>query len=158
MNGRIYSSSACQAVSSEHYLAQTLQPKAADPNQIEAGGLHLTPLFYTLNTAGRMGHFPNLKLLVEAGAEVRQRSGDGAIPLLSAAAAMRYDMVDYLLEHGADPGAFENKSRDLAFYIRYHDKTFRKDAEQRFWLEMVEQRLGASNSAEESERQNFGPE
>ena len=122
----------------------TLLDFGADPNMIEPGGLGLTPLFYTFNTSGRAGELSRVAMLVEAGAEVDQRSGQGAVPILNAAASIRYDIVFYLIQQGAESTAHERKGRDLEFYTRYHDGALRSDAPQRYWLNMVKEAIQPS--------------
>lgn len=56
-----------------------------------------------LQAAG-VGDVEHLKSLIAAGADVNERSADGATPLLVAAFLGRTDAVKLLLENGADPG------------------------------------------------------
>ena len=118
------------------YLAMLLRA-GANPNLREPGDLQLTPLFYAIPVNSTLGDFDRVRMLVEAGADVNRTSGLGGVVLLDAAAAMRYDIVFYLLTLGADPGADNDDKGSLGSYIEYHDRTFRDNAKQRLWLEKV---------------------
>jgi len=63
----------------------------------EGGGL--TPLVY----AARQGDLETVKVLVEAKADVNQRTNYGWTPLLTATQNRNYQIARYLLEHGANP-------------------------------------------------------
>ena len=55
-----------------------------------------------IGTAAALGYPNVVQILAEAGADVNQRSQDGATPLLVAAFFGRIDTVKILLDHGAD--------------------------------------------------------
>jgi uncharacterized protein len=72
------------------------------PQKKDGGGL--TPLIY----ATREGCMECAKMLVEAGANVNQKSNYGWTPLLTATQNRHYLLGAYLLDHGADPNLANN--------------------------------------------------
>ncbi len=56
-----------------------------------------------LHLAAGIGDFDSIKSLLEAGRSVNEQDSFGATPLLVATVAGREDVVDYLLDHSADP-------------------------------------------------------
>ena len=58
---------------------------------------------YPLHLAAGIGDFNSMKSLLESGYSINEQDSFGATPLLIATVAGREDMVDYLLEHSADP-------------------------------------------------------
>jgi uncharacterized protein len=68
----------------------------------DGGGL--TPLVY----AAREGCLDCARLLVEAGANVNQKTNYGWTPLLTATQNRHYVLAAYLLDHGADPNLANN--------------------------------------------------
>ena len=78
--------------------------------QVPAGNKELVELLsnvgveisYPLHLAG-IGDFNSMKSLLESGYSINEQDAFGATPLLIATVAGREDMVDYLLEHSADP-------------------------------------------------------
>jgi uncharacterized protein len=81
----------------EKALAAFPAPKPVKPPREQWGGL--TPLDF----AARQGSMETVKVLVEAGAEVNQRSEYGWTALLVATQNRFYKIGVYLLDHGADP-------------------------------------------------------
>ncbi|MES2625443.1 MAG: ankyrin repeat domain-containing protein [Pseudomonadota bacterium] len=67
------------------------------PEKMKRGGLT------ALHFAVREGDLESTKVLVEAGADVNQKSEFGWTPLLTATQNRFYELGKYLLEHGADP-------------------------------------------------------
>ncbi|HEY1912375.1 MAG TPA: ankyrin repeat domain-containing protein [Vicinamibacterales bacterium] len=62
-----------------------------------------------LHIAARQGHIESAKALLEAGADVNQRSlGDQITPLVIATINGHFDLAKYLLEKGADPNTPES--------------------------------------------------
>ena len=59
----------------------------------------LSPLFFAV----RQGHVEAATLLLDAGADLRARTGDGTSPLLMAIINGHFDLAALLLERGADP-------------------------------------------------------
>jgi ankyrin repeat protein len=72
------------------------------PAKKDGGGL--TPLVY----AARENCIECAKTLVEAGADVNQRTSYGWTPLLVATQNRHYKLAEYLLEHGANPNMPNN--------------------------------------------------
>src|SRR5579872_3350174 len=61
-----------------------------------------------LHIAARQGQFEAAKALLEAGADVNQKSdGDRITPIVIATVNGQFDLAKYLLDHGADPNAAE---------------------------------------------------
>ena len=58
---------------------------------------------YPLHLAAGTGDFASIKSLLESGHSINEQDSFGATPLLIATVSGREDMVDYLLEHSADP-------------------------------------------------------
>lgn len=73
------------------------QNVAAPPQKMLRGGLS------ALHFAVREGDLATVKALVDAGADVNQRSEFGWTPLLTATQNRFYELGKYLLENGADP-------------------------------------------------------
>lgn len=53
-------------------------------------------------TSATRASLENVKILIEAGAEINKKCADGTTPLFSAAVYGKYDIVLYLIRHGAD--------------------------------------------------------
>jgi uncharacterized protein len=70
-----------------------------------AGGM--TALLY----AARQNDLESAKILVTAGANVKENAADGSSPLLVAVINEHYALGKYLLEQGADPNATDDKGR-----------------------------------------------
>ena len=68
-----------------------------------AGGM--TAMLY----AARQNDLESAKILVAAGANVKENAADGSSPLLVAVINEHYALAKYLLEHGADPNATDDK-------------------------------------------------
>jgi len=72
----------------------------------------LTPLVF----AARQGDLESAKILVEAGADVNQRTNYGWTPLLVAVQNRHYRLASYLLDKGADPN-IPNKGGWTPLYL-----------------------------------------
>ena len=72
------------------------------PRKKDGGGL--TPLVY----AARENCFECAKILIDAGADVNQRTHYGWTPLLVATQNRHYKLAAYLLDHGANPNLANN--------------------------------------------------
>ncbi len=70
-----------------------------------AGGM--TALLY----AARQNDLESARILIAAGANVKQGAADGSSPLLVAIMNEHYALAKYLLEQGADPNATDDKGR-----------------------------------------------
>jgi ankyrin repeat protein len=70
-----------------------------------AGGM--TALLY----AARQNDLESARILIEAGADVKENAADGSSPLLVATINDHYALAKFLLEHGADPNAADDKGR-----------------------------------------------
>jgi ankyrin repeat protein len=70
-----------------------------------AGGM--TAMLY----AARQNDLESARILVAAGANVKENSADGSSPLLVAVMNEHYALAKYLLENGADPNAADEKGR-----------------------------------------------
>ena len=67
----------------------------------------MTALLY----AARQNDLESAAILVGAGVNVKQSAADGTSPLLVAIINEHYALAKYLLEHGADPNATDDKGR-----------------------------------------------
>ena len=70
-----------------------------------AGGM--TALLY----AARQNDLESARILIEAGADVKQNATDASSPLLVATINDHFALAKFLLEHGADPNAADDKGR-----------------------------------------------
>jgi uncharacterized protein len=70
-----------------------------------SGGM--TALLY----AARQNDLGSARILLDAGANVNENAADGSSPLLVATINEHYALGKYLLEHGADPNAADDKGR-----------------------------------------------
>jgi uncharacterized protein len=70
-----------------------------------AGGM--TALLY----AARQNDLESARILLTAGANVKENAADGTSPLLVAIINEHYALAKFLLEHGADPNASDDKGR-----------------------------------------------
>jgi ankyrin repeat protein len=70
------------------------------PPAIAAKG-GLTPLHYAI----RQGYLQTARALVDGGADIERRTGDGTTPLLVALINGQFDIATLLIERGADPNA-----------------------------------------------------
>jgi uncharacterized protein len=55
-----------------------------------------------IHFAARQGHLDSVKILLDAGADINQRTGDQTTPLLIAIVNGQFDVAQFLLERGAD--------------------------------------------------------
>lgn len=90
-----------------------LLERGADVRAVSGNTMRNTPLHATL--AGPSG-MAGARLLVDAGADVNARQHGGYTALQSAAQHGALDIIDLLLDHGADPdGAADDGRRPLDF-------------------------------------------
>lgn len=85
-------------------LVEGLLDAGADPNASDGDGF--PPLVAALSPAERDDVADVLGLLLDRGADIEQRGINDYTPLHLAAETGRIDLVDLLLERGADPDAF----------------------------------------------------
>jgi ankyrin repeat protein len=71
-----------------------------------------TPIFNAILAC----NLPNVKILVEAGANINQQDAGGETPIVAAALEVQYDIVYYLLQMGADP---KINNKDLNYYLQH---------------------------------------
>jgi ankyrin repeat protein len=71
-----------------------------------------TPIFDAILAC----NLTNVKILVEAGANLNQQDAGGNTPIIAAAIQVQYDIVYYLLQVGADPKINNNT---LTYYIQH---------------------------------------
>lgn len=92
-----------------------LLERGADPNAASANGMRNTPLH-----AAIAGPLPieGVRLLVEAGADVNARQHGGYTALHAAAQHGAIDLIDLLLDHGADPGLPADDGRRAMDFAR----------------------------------------
>jgi ankyrin repeat protein len=91
-----------------------LLERGSEVNALSINQMRNTPLHAAL--AGPMGT-DGVRALVEAGADVNARQHGGYVPLHSAAQSGKMEVLDLLLERGADPAAATDDGRrpiDLA--------------------------------------------
>lgn len=87
-------------------ILNVLLPYHADPNVASNNAMHVAPL----HSAVAGNHFTIAAKLVEAGAEVNVVQADGFTPLMGAAQNGNPQMVQLLLDHGADVNARAGKN------------------------------------------------
>lgn len=97
------------------WLAEALK-HGANPNLVNEGNRfypNSTPIFYAIDA----GRYANVKLLIEAGADLdHQEEKFGNSPLMQASQTANYDIVLMLLEAGADFRIPDKHGRDLIKY------------------------------------------
>ena len=93
-------------------LAEFLISRGADINASDPSGN--VPLHYAVETRTGIPGLEMVRLLLEQGAAVDQRNSAGETALLRAAAGGKLEEAALLLEHGADPGAPDNRGRTPA--------------------------------------------
>ena len=92
-----------------------LLERGADPNALSTNAMRNTPLH-----AGLAGPLPveGVRLLLDAGAEVNARQHGGYTPLHSAAQNGKREIIDLLLDRGADPNAAADDGRRIIDFAR----------------------------------------
>jgi ankyrin repeat protein len=83
----------------------------------------------------------NVRILIEAGADLAHRDTAGTPPIMTAAGIKNFDMVYLFLEKGADPKIKDKWDRDLAEMMKtFRDRGIKPDSEQYQWyLKAVEE-------------------
>ena len=82
----------------------------------------------------------NLRLLVEAGADLNHRDWALKSPLMAAVGYGNYELACFLLDEGADPSLPNNRGRTVADRVKQFGEFVRPD--QREWLLRFKDRLG----------------
>ena len=119
------------------YLSLLLR-HGGDPDALDVYG-HET----IIHAAILNGRFANVRLLVEAGADIHARDGSLATPLHLAVGLSNYDIAHYLLERGADPMLEDRWGYSVVDTIRlFKDRGARRDDETYGWYVKVVERLG----------------
>ena len=105
----------------------------------------ITPLCW----AAMSGHKDAVAALVEAGADVNGRNGDGATPLIAAAFLGRAEVIKMLLEHRARVDVVNGEGEGpLAVMEIHRNTTFHKARALGIDLDLYQLRRGRKGSAE----------
>ncbi len=119
------------------YLASLLR-HGGDPNSLEVYGRKTI-----IHEAIMSGRMENVRLLVEAGADIDARGGVSLeTPLLTAVAVDEYETAYYLLEQGADPTLEYAWGTSVVDRIKMFKDRGVGDGEMRDWYLKVVDRLG----------------
>lgn len=78
-----------------------LLERGAEPDHVSENPLAFTPLHAAVAGAS----LESAEFLIDAGADINRRQGDGLTPLMAAAATGQIEMVELLTDHGADTEA-----------------------------------------------------
>lgn len=87
-------------------VVNTLLMYHGDPNVASNNPMHVAPL----NSAVAGNHYAIAAKLIEAGADANHKQADGFTPLMGAAQNGNLQMVQLLLDHGADVNARVDKN------------------------------------------------
>jgi len=102
-------------------IVRLLLERGADPG----GAGHISPFAAPLHTAAAANQLEIARLLIEKGAPIDARQQGGYTPLMIACVQGRRDIVDLLLEAGADPGLKDDFNRSADDYARQWGFTLR---------------------------------
>lgn len=72
-----------------------------------------------VETAVQHKEVPGLKILLQNGANVNDRAPNGETPLITAIKTNQMDVLDILLEHGADPAVRGSKEFPISIAIKH---------------------------------------
>lgn len=102
------------AIDNSEFLRLALKYKG-NPNLLDEAGKYTV-----LDLAIHNKQLSNVRLLVEAGANISHRDFSGKTPLMEAAVQGQYDIVLYLLQVGADPsvGYYRKPEAGLGYFIK----------------------------------------
>lgn len=117
-SGQIVTCSA--AAENDVYWLEKVMEHNGDPNIVTLQASHsrrANPLNYAISK----GRLRNIKFLVDAGANVNFCSDDVRSPLATAADRRDFDVVLFLLDHGADPHLREIDSRSFAAAMQFEN-------------------------------------
>ncbi|HUE71070.1 MAG TPA: ankyrin repeat domain-containing protein [Pirellulaceae bacterium] len=117
-----------------------------DPNALNKGNKHSpnsTPLFYAIQKErpGEKPRVDNVKVLIDAGANVNHRNANGVGPLRAAAGAGNYECVVELLEAGADPLVGDKHGYTLVNWFNGRDENLVPDEDQIPWFNRAAEML-----------------
>jgi hypothetical protein len=103
-----------------------------DPNALNVGNRHSpksTPIIYAIHSR----QVNNVRILIEAGANVNHRAGHGLSPLREAAGSGKYEAVVFLLESGADPLQPDNHGYTLVKWFEGRTEDLVPEEDQKPW-------------------------
>jgi len=100
------------AIAEDSDYLRLLLEHGANPDQ-ETGSIGKTLLY----SAIMHGRRENVRLLVEAGADLNNQDGNGQTPMMTAAAVDKFWIVRFLLDAGADPSVKNTSSNNVTWYI-----------------------------------------
>ena len=115
------------------YLRMLLE-YGGDPNQRVGEGT--TTVIYQ---AVMYNQIVNVRLLIEAGANLNHQDSSGKTPMLTAANINNYDMIFFFLEHGADPTIKNRWGYDLPGKIKLYADRAMEFKQYRWYLLVVEE-------------------
>ena len=119
------------------YLSLLLE-HGGDPNAPDVYGNK--PIIHGAIIHSRLA---NVRLLVEAGADIEAPDGDLATPLHLAVGIKKYDIAYYLLEQGADPLLEDEWGYSVVDTIKlFKDRSVERRGEMHGWYVKVVERLG----------------
>jgi ankyrin repeat protein len=127
------------AASSEgsDYLRLLLKYKG-NPNTISSGQLGDRTIIFD---AIMHNQIENVRILIEAGADINHQDSSGSSPIMTAAGIDNYDIVFLLLEKRADPKIHDRWGYDLAkMMTKFGARAIARNSEQYQWyLKVVEE-------------------
>jgi len=110
------------ARSGDAQAVKTLLAHGADPNQ-RWGVNYWTPLMHAIHKDQRA----SVEALVAGGADLNARCGDGMTALMMAAGYGYADIVQVLLDHGADPNLEDSNGLPLHLFIISNTSTLNSE-------------------------------
>lgn len=127
------------ATKSDSYWIREALAHGGDPNALNTGNRHSpnsTPLFYAIQKElpGVKSRIENVRLLIQADADVNHRNANGIVPLRAAAGAGYYDIAIELLDAGADPLQGDKHGLTLVDWFDGRDESLVPDDDQVQWF------------------------
>jgi ankyrin repeat protein len=95
-------------VSNRPKILRAMLDYGGNPNTVSGSSLGTTPIFEAIWQGTEM-----IDILLNAHADINARDKFGSTPMMNAAATGDYDIILYLLEHGADHKLKNNSGEDL---------------------------------------------